>query len=274
MADRQANTRIYTLAIALVMIAPVIRAEDGQKKGQTVHPYCIEIVDDETGRGVPLVELSTVNEIRYVTDSNGIVAFDEPGLLGHKVFFHIKSHGYEFPKDGFGYRGIALETSPGGSARIKIQRLNIARRLYRVTGQGIYRDSFLTGTPIPIIEPTLNGQVLGQDSVLTALFEGKIFWFWGDTNRPGYPLGNFHSPGATSELPGRGGLDPSRGVNLSLLRERDRLCQTDLRNAWGRTNLDQRSGSPAGPSGQGADVRPLCEDSSAPGGLPAWAGRV
>ena len=34
-----------------------------------------------------LVELRTVNQIRYVTDSNGIVAFDEPGLFNRKVFF-------------------------------------------------------------------------------------------------------------------------------------------------------------------------------------------
>ena len=67
----------------------------------------------------------------------------------------------------------------------------------------------------------LNGQVLGQDSVLTAIFEGKIYWFWGDTNRPGYPLGNFHVPGATSELPGQGGLDPCRGVNLSYFVNKD-----------------------------------------------------
>lgn len=177
-------------------------------------PFRIEVVDEETGRGVPLVELRTVNQIRYVTDSNGVVAFSEPGLLGLKVFFHVKSHGYEFPKDGFGIRGVALETKPGGSARIKIKRLNIARRLYRMTGAGIYRDSLLTGIAAPIAEPVLNGQVLGQDSVCCAEFQGKIHWFWGDTNRPGYPLGNFHVPGATSELPGKGGLDPSRGVNL------------------------------------------------------------
>lgn len=178
-------------------------------------PYRIEVVDDETGRGVPLVELKTVGQIRYVTDSNGIVAFDEPGQLGLKVFFHVKSHGYEYPKDGFGNRGVALETRPGGTATIKVRRLNIARRLYRVTGGGIYRDTILTGGTSPISEPVLNGQVLGQDSVLTAAFGGKIYWFWGDTNRPGYPLGNFHVPGATSELPGHGGLDPAIGVNLS-----------------------------------------------------------
>ena len=216
MADRKANAYFrFALALAGVLVVPAIQAEDGEKKPEISHPFRIEMVDDETGRGVPLVELRTVNQIRYVTDSNGIAAFDEPGLLGREVFFHIKSHGYEFPKDGFGYRGLALESSPRGSARIKIKRLNIARRLYRVTGAGIYRDSLLTGSPIPINEPVLNGQVPGQDSVLTAHFEGKIFWFWGDTNRPGYPLGNFHSPGATSQLPGKGGLDPATGVNLS-----------------------------------------------------------
>ncbi len=208
MANCKANARIHlALTLAGLLTGPAVQAEDRPKKPEVVHPYRIEVVDDETGRGVPLVDLRTVNAIRYVTDSNGIVAFDEPGLLGRKVFFHIQSHGYEFPKDGFGYRGLALKTSPGGSAQIKIKRLNIARRLYRITGAGIYRDSLLTGASIPIKEPVLNGQVLGQDSVLTGLFEGKIFWFWGDTNRPGYPLGNFHTPGATSERPGDGGLD-------------------------------------------------------------------
>jgi hypothetical protein len=178
-------------------------------------PFRIEVVDDETGRGVPLVELRTTGQIRYVTDSKGIVAFDEPGLVGLKVFFHVKSHGYEYPRDGFGNRGVALETRPGGSATIKLKRLNVAGRLYRVTGGGIYRDTVLTGGESPISQPVLNGQVLGQDSLVTALFGGKIHWFWGDTNRPGYPLGNFHVPGAKSELPGRGGLDPAVGVNLA-----------------------------------------------------------
>jgi hypothetical protein len=37
-------------------------------------PFIIEVVDEQTGRGVPMVELETVNNIRFVTDSNGIVA--------------------------------------------------------------------------------------------------------------------------------------------------------------------------------------------------------
>ena len=104
---------------------------------------------------MPLVELKTVNQIRYYTDSNGIVAFDEPGLFNHKVFFSIRSHGYEAEKDGFGYRGAAFVITEGGSAQVVIRRLNIARRLYRVTGEGIYRDSVLTGDKVPIREPLL-----------------------------------------------------------------------------------------------------------------------
>lgn len=161
------------------------------------------------------MELRTVNQIRYITDSNGIVAFDEPGLLDRKVFFTISSHGYEVARDGFGYRGLALQATAGSSARVVIRRRNIAERLYRVTGAGIYRDSVLTGDRVPIREPVLNAQVLGQDSVLTAVYRDKIYWFWGDTNRPDYPLGNFHTPGATSELPGKGGLDPAAGIDLS-----------------------------------------------------------
>ena len=57
-------------------------------------------------------------------------------------------------------------------------------------------------------------QVTGSDSVQTSVYRGSLFWFWGDTNRPRYPLGNFNVPGATSRLPADGGLDPDKGVNL------------------------------------------------------------
>jgi hypothetical protein len=184
-------------------------------------PFAIEVVDAKTGRGVPLVELRTVNDIRLVTDSRGITAFDEPGLMGRSVFFHVKSHGYEVPKDGFGFRGKAFDAVPGGRGRIAIDRVNIAERLYRVTGAGIDRDSVLVGDPVPTRHPLLNAGVLGSDSVLNAVFQGKIHWFWGDTNRSGYPLGNFHSPTATSRLPGDGGLDPEVGVDLDYATDPD-----------------------------------------------------
>jgi hypothetical protein len=182
-------------------------------------PFAITVVDAQTNRGVPLIELKTVHGLRLITDSNGIVAFREPGLMNETVFFHITGHGYEYPKDGFGYRGKQIKITPGGSETLKIQRLNIAERLYRVTGAGIYRDSTLVGAKVPIKEPLLNAQVLGSDSVMNAIYRGKMYWFWGDTNRPSYPLGNFHVPGATSELLAKGGLDPDIGVDLTYFRD-------------------------------------------------------
>lgn len=176
--------------------------------------FVIKVLDDRTGRGIPLVELRTVHQLRFVTDSNGVVAFDEPGLMNQRVFFFVESHGYESPKDGFGMAGVSLQVTPGGRAEIKLRRVNLAERLYRITGAGIYRDSVLVGEPVPIAQPLLNGQVLGQDSVMAMPYRGRIYWFWGDTNRPAHPLGLFHTSGATSRLPGQGGLSPAVGVDL------------------------------------------------------------
>ncbi len=189
--------------------------------GEPADYFAISVVDDQTGRGVPLVELRTVDQRRYVTDSQGLVAFCEPDLMNEKVFFYVRSHGYEFPADGFGFRGKALMTVPGESAELRVQRVNVAQRLYRVTGAGIYRDSVLLGRETPLAHPLLNAQVAGSDSVNSIVYRGNIYWFWGDTNRPAYPLGTFHVPGAVSKLPGNRGLDPRRGVELDYFTRAD-----------------------------------------------------
>ena len=183
--------------------------------------FQIEVVDSETGRGVPLVELKTVNQVSFWTDSNGIIAFNEPGMMGQEVYFHIRSDGYNYPEDFFKNRGVKLKPRAGGHEKIKLSRINIAERLYRVTGQGIYRDSILTGRGALIREPLLNGQVTGQDTVIVTRYRGKLFWFWGDTDRLSYPLGNFAVTGGTSELPGKGGLDPSVGVDITYFTNKD-----------------------------------------------------
>jgi len=196
--------KAFSLTLGLMAVGGIAKASV---------PFAIEVVDAETGRGVPLIELRTVNEIRLVTDSAGVAAFDEPGLMGRRVFFHVRGPGYAHPEDGFGFRGKAVDVVAGGRARLAVRRLNVAQRLYRATGAGIYRDSVLVGRVPPIRAPLLNAQVLGSDSVLEAVFRGKVHWFWGDTNRPGYPLGNFQTPTATSRLPADGGLDPDIGVD-------------------------------------------------------------
>jgi len=205
------SLRSYTPVVGLL---PVLWMMGAAAAPAPARPFAIEVVDAQTGRGVPLVELRTMHAVAFFTDSHGIAAIAEPGFAGRQIHFQVRSHGYEFPADGFGIRGVALKVEPGKTARLKINRLNVAERLYRVTGEGIYRDSLLVGRPAPVKQPLLNAQVVGCDSVQNVVYGGKLFWMWGDTSRTSYPLGNFHMSGATSALPGKGGLDPSRGVDL------------------------------------------------------------
>jgi hypothetical protein len=177
-------------------------------------PFVLRAVDEATGRGVPLVEFRTTNAIAAVTDNAGVVAFDEPGLLGERVFFFVESPGYEAPADGFGMRGLAADTRPGGEATVRLRRLQAAERLYRITGQGLYHHSERAGLPVPLRRPSLNARVMGQDTAMAVEHRGRLRWFWGDTSRPGHPLGHFGTATASSGLPGRGGLDPSVGVEL------------------------------------------------------------
>ena len=180
------------------------------------NPFVIHVTDEQTARGVPLVELRTLNEISFITDSAGVAAIDDPTLGGREVAFAVRSHGYEFPQKLLDRPGVRLTVAPGGRAELKLHRINLAERLYRVTGAGIYQDSVAARLPVPLAEPLLNGGVAGQDTVSAAIYGGRIMWIWGDTT--GLANFNFAVSGATSELPGRGGLDPAVGV--------DWLCKT------------------------------------------------
>ena len=176
-------------------------------------PYFgIHVVDEVTNRGVPLIELRTVNDIAFYTDNAGWIAFHEPGLMNREVYFAVSGPGYERAKDGFGFRGVRLTPKPGETVIVKVQRTNIAERIGRLTGQGIYRDSTLLGLPRPLKEPNLVAGVLGQDSVQVMPYRGKLFWLWGDTNLPNYPLGNFQTTSATSPLPKLGTFDADAGI--------------------------------------------------------------
>ena len=113
----------------------------------------------------------------------GVVAFDEPGLLGQPVWFAVLTDGaacchtvtiftldqgsltllatlplgyvlsnatgrnveqYAAPYDS----GVVLATSPGGNATIILDRTQLAERVFRLTGGGLYRDSVLVRSNI------------------------------------------------------------------------------------------------------------------------------
>jgi hypothetical protein len=177
-------------------------------------PFWVRIVDDQTARGVPLVELRTPNAVSYWTDSNGVAVIDDAAFEGRDVAFLIHSDGYEFPKDKLlNHSGRILHVESGQHVELRIHRINIAERLYRITGADIDRDSVLAGLKSPITHPILDAGVLGQDTNISIPYEGKIFWCWGDTIGPANFNGSVTC--ATSDLPSLGGLDPSVGVNLT-----------------------------------------------------------
>jgi len=179
--------------------------------------FGIHVIDESTGRGVPLVTLKTTNHIALTTDSAGWIAFDEPGLMNRAVYFSVEGPGYVMPKDGFGFVGMRLTPVAGKSVEVKVLRTNIAERLCRLTGQGIYRDSTLLGHDAPLPSPNLFADVMGQDSVQVVSWKGRYFWIFGDTNRPNYPLGNYHSTAAWSDAPDKGGLDPEHGIHFEYI---------------------------------------------------------
>jgi hypothetical protein len=175
--------------------------------------FAIRVVDADTGRGVPLVELHGPTKT-WVTDSAGRIAYHDLDAMGGEVIFQVGSHGYSGPGIG---SFTSVWATPGGSVEVELSRDNVAERLYRITGQGAYRETFLLGLQAPVDAPLLNGKVTGQDTAYSTLYDGEIFTIWGDTNKPAYPLGLFRVSAATASLPRDGGLPTSVGVNHTYL---------------------------------------------------------
>ncbi len=192
----------------LFLIAPLLHAAE---------PCRIAIVDKESGWPVPLVELRTTHEQRFVSDNAGLIAIDDPDLLDRAVWFHVKGHGYGVKKDGFGYEGIRTSPVAGGTIRIEVERRNIAKRLGRLTGGGLFAESQKLGEASPLPE----SGIFGCDSVLMTRDQGKLFWLWGDTTLPGYPLGIFHSTAATTSPAPIKKFEPPLNLGYTHLRNKE-----------------------------------------------------
>ena len=134
-------------------------------------PCRIEIVEQVSGWPVPLVELRTAHQARLVSDNAGIIAFDLPELMGREVWFEVHGHGYEVAADGFGQRGMRLKPEPGKVLRIEVRRTNIARRIGRLTGAGLFSESQKLGLERDWSE----SGIVGQDSVQNAAHRGRLY---------------------------------------------------------------------------------------------------
>ncbi|WP_075087322.1 hypothetical protein [Verrucomicrobium spinosum] len=177
----------------------------GAEAGTVPPGLCrIQVVDMENGWPVPLVELRTVHQQRYITDNAGVIAFDAPDLLGRLTWFDVIGHGYEVGKDGFGIRGIRVTPESGKTLKVEVNRTNIARRIGRLTGAGLYAESQRLGQMLDWQEQG----IVGCDSVQNAVHNGRMFWAWGDTAIPGYPLGVFDMSSATTPVQPLDRFDP------------------------------------------------------------------
>lgn len=177
----------------LLLITSSIATAAGQSP-----PCRIEVVEKGSGWPVPLIELRTTHHLRFITDNAGVIAFDAPELMGIPTWFDVIGHGYEVPKDGFGMRGVRgvrLTPEPGKTLRVEVTRINIARRMGRLTGGGLFAESQRLGREME----WKDSGILGSDSVQNAVHRGRLFWAWGDTTLPGYPLGIFDMSSATTE---------------------------------------------------------------------------
>jgi hypothetical protein len=183
--------------------------------GQTRGPWCgIRIVDEETGQGVPLVELESTHSVRWVSDNAGCIYIDEMEFMDQSVFFFVHGHGYEVKKDGFGYAGVKVSLKRDSIVEVKVKRTVPAERMVRLTGSGLLRDANLSGFDASEYQTPLNGQVVGQDSIQAIPWEGKVLCIWGDTSKAGYPLGLFRAAGAFAPLSSteKQPYDPSKGI--------------------------------------------------------------
>lgn len=174
--------------------------------GQTlaVEPCRVRVIDEQNGWPVPLVELQTTHNTRFVSDNAGNIAIDLPELMNTETWFSVTGHGYSVPADGFGLRGVRLTPRPGQTLTVEVGRQLAAKRLGRITGGGLFGESQQLG-----LELDWAGQgIFGCDSVQNAVHNGKLFWGWGDTVLPGYPLGLFHMTGATTALQPLSSFEP------------------------------------------------------------------
>lgn len=193
--------------------------------------FAIRAVDAETGRGVPQVDFVMTDGTRYTSDNAGYVAFGRAGHLDADHVFAVESYGYRPAEPTFaGGNRVALHPTLGGSVVVPLDRTMIAERLYRQTGQNAYDETLKLGLPAPVQYPlTDNADVNGQDTVQTAIYKGKLYWFYGDTfwdndndNTGGFfgngaDGGNFRTTVAVSELPANGGLDPDVGTDRTYI---------------------------------------------------------
>ena len=180
------------------------------------HGFLFSFIDSQTQRPIPLVTIEMRNGLKFVSDNGGNIFIDSPELIGKKVYFLVYSHGYELPeKNLFNEHGIISQLIPGCHQSVSMTRTNIAERLYRITGTGLYHHTQKAGLTNPATD-LIESSVLGQDSTVACKVGNKIYWMWGDTL--GYVGFNF---GACSGWTTTENLDLEKGYKINYFTDKN-----------------------------------------------------
>ncbi len=217
--DSRWDHSVVSIRILYVLLPIFFSAAIVIPSVSSTEPCCIKIIDESNGWPVPLVELRTTHQVRFVSDNAGVIAFDLPELMDKETWFHVIGHGYSVPKDGFGNSGVKLTPRAGDTLTVKLKRQLPAKRLGRITGGGLFAESQKLGLETDWQE----SGILGCDSVQNAVHHGKLFWSWGDTTLPGYPLGLFDMIGATTELKPLQAFEPPIRLPFNYIADNKRL---------------------------------------------------
>ncbi len=119
------------------------------------------------------VELRTVDAARYVTDNAGLVAFDEPGLMGTDALLSSRTDTSTPPMAS---ATVASGSGPKSWAEATVVSSESTSRSVFIgsrAGASIATACFL-GRPTPLAKPAINGLVLGQDSVVNGVLNGTL----------------------------------------------------------------------------------------------------
>lgn len=170
--------------------------------------FTLLVTDRVTGRALPGAIVITPHRT-YVTDSSGAAAIYETGLMNTHASIALAADGYMLAP-------ASVDVVPGLTRTLSIEPDpdQIAVRLYRLNGPGIFRDRVLLGQST---SQGVNADMMSQDGPMTAVYRGNLYWTFGDTNHQRADHSNYRGSAASSSLT----ADPERWFPLTYVHQID-----------------------------------------------------
>ncbi len=155
------------------------------------------------------------NGVEHITDSAGWIRIEEPGLMHSRILVDVSSPGYRMPPGDKSAAGLEIALSPASEITVPLVRVDIAQRIYRVTGTGIYRDSELLKREVPLPLGNHAAGLVSAWGVQRAALGTKVLWCWRQALLSNERNPSLNVVGAWSDHPEHGGLDPTQGIHYS-----------------------------------------------------------